>query len=173
MKLSKREKYAILIVAAVAVIFVIVEFVIPPFLSKRDRLARALTVKSGMLAEMTALSEEYESTKAAAARSRAQLAKRDQTFTLFSFLHRLSDKAGVRANVVYMKPTTSVDKQGKFKLSQVKLKLKDVSLKQLAVFLHMVETSENFITIRRLAMNRSGKKGGLIEATLLVETFEI
>lgn len=172
MKLSKREKVAIFAVAAVAAAFVVMQFVVPPFLEKRERLARALTVKSKMLAELIDLSAQYESIKAAAARSRAQLAKREKNFTLFSFLDRLSGKAGVKANVVYMKPTTSIDKQGKFKLSQVELRLRNVSLNQITAFLHMVETSQNFIYIRRLSMNRSGKKGGLIDATLLAETFE-
>lgn len=72
-----------------------------------------------------------------------------------------------------MKPSTSVQKDSPFKISQVEMKLKGLTLEQLISYLYNVETSKNMITIKKLSISKTGKQEGFIDAVLQVETTEI
>jgi len=71
-----------------------------------------------------------------------------------------------------MKPSTSVQKNSPFKISQVEMKLQGLTLQQLTSYLHMVETSKNMANIKRLSISKTGKQEGFIDAVLQVETAE-
>ncbi len=72
---------------------------------------------------MTVLQSEYNMIKKRTELSKLRFAKRDTGFTLFSFLDKLTGKAGIKNHVTYMKPSTSVQKNSLFKISQVEMKL--------------------------------------------------
>ena len=172
MKLNKREKYGIYLVAAVAVLFVIAEFVVPPIVETRTRQQRTLKQKEKMLDELNTLSMEYKDLRQQVDIANRQMAKRPKNFRLFSFLEQLSRKARVKRNVAYMKPSTAMDKNTKRRTSQVEMKLKGVTLEQLTNYIHLVESSENMVYIKRASVAKAGKRGDSIDATLLVETYE-
>jgi len=121
---------------------------------------------------MTALQSEYNTIKKRTELSKSNFAKRDTGFTLFSFLDKLTGKAGIKNHVTYMKPSTSVQKNSPFKISQVEMKLQGLTLQQLTSYLHMVETSKNMVNIKRLSISKTGKLENLIDAVLQVETAE-
>jgi len=121
---------------------------------------------------MTALKSEYNTIKKRTELSKLRFEKREKGFTLFSFLDKLTGKAGIKNHVIYMKPSTSVQKNSPFKISQVEMKLQGLTLKQLTSYLHMVETSKNLANIKRLSISKTGKQEGFIDAVLQVETAE-
>jgi general secretion pathway protein M len=172
MKLNKREKYGIYIVAVVAVLFVIAEFIVPPIVETRTRQQRSIVAKKQMLVELNLLSAEHETLQQRVTQAKQRMNKRAKNFTLFSFLERLSGQAKVKGNVAHMKPSTVVDKTGKHKTFQVEMKLRGVTLDQITKYIHMVETSENMVYIKRVSVTKAGKAGNSIDATLLVETYE-
>ena len=173
MKLKKREKYSIYAVSSIICLIVLIQFIVSPFIEKRNRLTRALQVKSGQLEEIQLLKLKYDAMNRGAELARVQSSKREKGFTLFSFLDKLSDKAGIKNNIVYMKPSTSADKNTGYKTSVVAMKLQAITLKELTSFLHMVETSKNIVYITRLSISKTGKKKPFINALLQVETSEI
>ena len=173
MKLKKREKYSIYAVSGLICLIVLIQFIVSPFIEKRNRLTRALQVKSGQLEEIQLLKLKYDAVNRGAELARVQSSKRKKGFTLFSFLDKLSDKAGIKNNIVYMKPSTSADKNTGYKTSTVAMKLQAITLKELTSFLHMVETSRNIVYITRLSISKTGKKEPFINALLRVETSEI
>jgi general secretion pathway protein M len=71
-----------------------------------------------------------------------------------------------------MKPSTTVQKNSSYKISQVEMKLQSITLQQLTAYLHMVETSKNMVNIKRLSISKTGKQEDYINAVLQVETFE-
>jgi general secretion pathway protein M len=172
MKFNKREKYGIYIVAVVAVLFVIAEFIVPPIVETRTRQQRSIVAKKQMLVELNLLSAEHETLQQRVTQAKQRMNKRAKNFTLFSFLERLSGQAKVKGNVAHMKPSTVVDKTGKHKTFQVEMKLRGVTLDQITKYIHMVETSENMVYIKRVSVTKAGKAGNSIDATLLVETYE-
>ena len=72
-----------------------------------------------------------------------------------------------------MKPSTTTQKNNPLKVSKVEMKLQAVTLKQLATYLHRVETSENMVSVKRLSISKTSKQEKFINVVLQVETFEI
>ena len=171
-KLTRREKYSIYALSGAICLFVLLQFIIFPSFDKRKSLKRVLQAKSDMLEEMTALKSEYNTIKKRTELSKLRFEKREKGFTLFSFLDKLTGKSGIKNHVIYMKPSTSVQKNSPFKISQVEMKLQGLTLKQLTSYLHMVETSKNMVNIKRLSISKTGKQEGFIDAVLQVETAE-
>ena len=171
-KLARREKYSIYVLIGVICLFVVFYFIVFPFFDKKERLERTLWAKKDILEKMTALQSEYNTIKKRTELSKSNFSKRDTGFTLFSFLDKLTGKAGIKNHVTYMKPSTSVQKNSPFKLSQVEMKLQGLTLQQLISYLHMVETSENMVNIKRLSISKTGKLENVIDVVLQVETAE-
>jgi len=171
-KLSKREKYSIYAALGVIALFMIIQFIVSPVIDKKKRLLRSLDVKAKTFREMVVLKEEYDSIDKQANLSNFNLSKREKGFTLFSFLDKLSGQAGIKDRIEYMKPSSNPSEDGSYKLSQVELKIQAINLKQLTSYLHMIETSENIVFIKRISISQTVKPEGFIEVIMLVETIE-
>ncbi len=170
-RLNKRERYAVLVAAAVVFLFVIIQFVITPIMDRQARLQNRLRQKQTILGEMRSMKLEYEALKRENDRFKQNFSARPRGFTLFSFLDQLAGEAGVKDNIAYMKPSKSRPQNSPYPLSIVELKLEGISIKQLPPYLYKVETSKNMVFIRRISITKTGKEG-LIDAVLQVETFE-
>ena len=105
-KFSRREKYSILAVSGLIFCIAFFQLVVSPIIEKRDRLARNISVKTRVLEDIIALSQEYKAVKKWADFSKERIIKRDKNFSLFSFLDHLADKAKIKKNITYMKPST-------------------------------------------------------------------
>ena len=171
-KLTKRERVAVYALSGVVCLFIVIRFVVFPSMDKRERLKRALQVKAESLEEMIALKSEYSKVNQRGKLSRVRLENRKTDFTLFSFLDRLTGVAGIKEHVTYMKPSTSIQKDSPYKISQVEMKLQSLTLEQLTTYLHMIETSKNMVYIKRLSILKTGKQEGFIDAVIQVETVE-
>jgi general secretion pathway protein M len=172
-KMNKRERYAIMVAAGVIGIFLIVTFIVEPFLSKTDQLKKSLHDKAVMLEQMRQLQSEYGTLTQKAKVSEALFSRRQKGFKLFSFLDQLAGEAGVKDRISYMKPSTKVQKNSPYKISRVEMKLDAITLKQLTTYLYGVETSKNMVDIKRISISKKDKKQGLLTAVLQVETLEI
>ncbi len=171
-KLTKREKYAIYALSGAIFLFILIQFVVFPSIDKRKRLKRTLQVKEDALLEMISLKSDYDAIEKRTNLAKVHFKNREKGFTLFSFLDRLTGKARIKEYVTYMKPSTTVQKNNSFKISQVEMKFKGLTLKQLTTYLHMVETSKNIVHIKRLSISKTGKQEGFVDAVLQVETVE-
>ena len=171
-KLTKREKYAIYALSGAAVLFILIQFIIFPSIDKRKRLKRTLQVKENILSEMTNLKSDYDAVEKRTSLAKISFENREKGFTLFSFLDRLTGKARIKEYVTYMKPSTTVQKNNSYKISQVEMKFSGLTLEQLTTYLHMVETSNNMVYVKRLSISKTGKQEGFVDAVLQVETVE-
>ena len=171
--MNKRERYAIMLAAGVIGIFLVVTFIVEPFLSKTDQLKKSLHDKAVMLEQMRQLQSEYGTLTQKAEVSKALFSRRQKGFKLFSFLDQLAGEAGVKDRISYMKPSTKVQKNSPYKISRVEMKLDAITLKQLTAYLYGVETSKNMVDIKRISISKKDKKQGLLTAVLQVETVEI
>lgn len=169
-KLNRHKKYLIYAASGVVCLFVVINFIISPFLDKKQRSIKAFQVKMEILGNMIDLRSEYEVIKNNAGLSKTRFAKRKKDFTLFSFLDQLAGKAEIKDYITYMKPSTSVGKDNRPSLSIVEMKLHDITLKQLTKYLYMVETSKNIVFVKKLSISKTSKKE-FIDAVLRVETF--
>ena len=170
--MNKRERYAIMLAAGVIGIFLIVTFVVEPFLSRTDQLKKSLQDKAVMLEEMRQLQSEYNMLTQKANVSKALFSRRQKGFKLYPFLGQLAVEAGVKDNISYMKPSTKVQKNSRYKISRVEMKLDAITLKQLTTYLYGVETSKNMVDVKRISISKKDKKQRLLTAVLQVETVE-
>ncbi len=170
--MNKRERYAIMLAAGVIGIFLIVTFIVEPFLNKTEQLKKKLQDKAATLEQMHQLQSEYARLTQKTEVSKAVFSRRQKGFKLNSFLVQLAGEAGIRNNISSMKPSTRAQNNGPYKISRVEMKLDAITLKQLATYLHGVETSKNMVDIKRISISKKDKKQGLLTAVLQVETVE-
>ncbi len=172
-KLRKREKYALYLAVGFIVLFVVIQFVVFPMIDRHQRLQRTLQVKMNTLNEMLNLKSAYDKIVEKAAIAEDRFTQRKKGFTLFSFLDKLAGKTALKNKIIYMKPSTSAQKDKKYKIAMVEMKLQSINLKQLTTYLYRIETSENMVFIRRISISKEKKDRGLVNAVLNIVTFEI
>jgi general secretion pathway protein M len=171
-KLTKRERYSVYALSGAIFVFIVIQFIVFPSIDKRKQLKRELQVKTNDLREMMTLKSDYSEIEKSARAASERFASREKGFTLFSFLDKLTGEAGIKEYVTYMKPSTTVQKNSPYKISQVEMKIQGLTLQQLTTYLYMVETSKNMVRVRRLSIVKAGKPEGFIDAVLQVETIE-
>lgn len=171
-RLSRRERYALILGLSFICLFILIEFVISPLLEKQDKLRRSLRANTETLEKIQQLRSEYEELNAQTKMSEQYFTDRPKGFTLFSFLDELAGKTGLKDNIAYMKPSKSKPKDSPYTVSLVEMKLQGINLRQLTPYLHMVETSRNMVFIRRASVSKTGKEG-FIDVILQVEAYEV
>lgn len=170
--INRRERLVLIGAGVFLVLFFMYQLIIAPVFEKRDDLTDKLASKRQMIQEMLALRTEFLSLQQKTESSQKKYARRPAGFTLFSFLDQLAGASGVKENITYMKPNSTVDEATGLKMSYVELKLQDVTLESLTSYLFRVETSENMVRVRRLSITREGETEGLISVVMQVETVE-
>lgn len=168
--MNKRERLSVLGASIIVACFLLFQFAIAPLLEKKKMLERQLEVKTKIFADMIELGAEYETILGNNKNLKQIYSRRDKNFTLFAFLEKLAGSAGIKDSIVYMKPSTTVDKYSDIEFSLVEMKLKEIKLSQLISYLQMVETSKNVVFVKRLGITRDDKNKKSISAVLHVET---
>lgn len=171
--LNKRERYGIMLAAAVIAIFLMAVLIVEPFLNRTAAMRNSLQTKSDMLGEMQKLQSEFNTLKQQTTVSKSRFQGRKRGFSLYSFMDRLAGESGIKNQITRMKPTKTVQKNSPYKISRVEMKLEAITLEQLTNYLHGVETSKNMVDIKKISISKKDKKQGLLTAVLQVETVEI
>lgn len=170
MKLVKREKMMILLGGGLTVLYLVLQFVVFPFVDQIEGMRSGIAAKEAALHEMDRLIGEYRSLRRGADAIGQKLHQRKTGFTLFSFLEEAAGLAGVKGNIKYMKPSETQG-AGEYLESQVEMKLDGITLTQLVDFLRRVESPENVVTVRRISVQEANAASGYLDVTLQVLTF--
>ncbi|PIE56563.1 MAG: hypothetical protein CSA34_02810 [Desulfobulbus propionicus] len=171
MELTSRDKSALLVGGGCLVIFCLLQFVLFPVLDKRERLQRAINRDSEGVATMKTLSVELQSLSSQNSALVARLGKRNPNFSLFSFLEKSAGSSGVKAHIDYMKPS-EVSGDERLEQSLVEMKLKAIGLGQLVTFLQHIESPENLVGIKRIAIQENSRETGALDVILQVVSVE-
>ena len=171
--LNRRERYGIMLAAAVIGIFLIAVLVVGPILSRTAAMKSSLKTKADMLGEMQRLQSEYNTLKQQATVSTSRFQGRQKGFSLYSFMDRLAGESGIKDQITRMKPTKTAQKNSPYKISRVEMKLEAVTLEQLTNYLYGIETSENMVSIKKISISKNNKEQGLLAVVLQAETVEL
>ena len=171
--LSEREKNILIAGIIFVVLFFGFQFGIAPVFEKRDNLGRILKDKQEALEEMLVLKQQFAAVSNKFDEDAQNLKLRQQNFSLFSFLDSLVQQSGIKENVAYMKPLTKKLEKSKYVLAVVKVKLKDVYLKEFIDFLYRIESSGNEVNITSLSMSKSGKEKLRLDVLIETQTFKL
>lgn len=172
-QLNTREKIALGAGAGAVVVFILFQFIIFPVIDRQEVLQRSIAGKQAAVRELRAMSAEAEALKQQQNRSTQRMGRRPRGFTLFSFLDGLAGKTQLKGNIDYMKPSTKEPKGSPHKVSVVEMKLVGINMAQLVSYLFRIETSANLVQVKRLAITKTDKKAGFINAVLQVETPQV
>ena len=170
-KLTKREKYYVFAGVSFILIFLIIQFALFPFLEAKAKIKRSVQTNEKALKEIILLSSEYQELRKDSQHIQRALALRKKDFALFSFLEKQAGRAGVKANIKHMKPSTSTT-TGPYKESSVEMKLEDITLKQLVNYLYFVESPEYLVRIKRLSIRQSKGNPEFLTALVHVITYK-
>jgi general secretion pathway protein M len=172
-KITKREKYAIWVASGLIGTFVIIQLIITPLLNKRERLIKEIRFNTKLYSDIRIKEKEHEILKKQAGTATKIMQNRSKGFTLFSFLDQLAGQAGLKDKIDYMKPSTTASEDSPYKISVVETKLRAVTLQQLTTYIHMIETSNTMVSLKRLSISKKSKQTGYVDAVLLAETIEL
>ena len=171
-QINQREKTGLIIAGVALLFFGMWQWGLAPFLERLDERSRQVAAKEKVVAEMVTLKAEYQQLKQQSDQLRTKVGQRDPNFSLYAYLDRLSGTAGLKNKIDYMKPSRRVESDSGLTVSSVELKFLALTLEQLTNYLKLVEHNDLLISIQRAALIPSGKTEGLLDATLMVETYE-
>jgi len=146
MQLAQREKYLISLAGIVIVCAVVIQFMLMPFLEKKERYENNVTANQENLQQMMALRQEYLLLEQDSDVLAQRLARRPNNFTLFSFLEKAAGDA-------------------------VEMKLERVTLGQMVGYLKLIESPENLVSIKRISIQSNKKDTQFIDVVLQVLTY--
>lgn len=166
-----REKRAVCSAVAVLGLLAVIEWGVLPVMNHRESLKQAIAEKTKALEEIEGLQQRHAAMIQGAAEIRNRLAQRGKGFTLFSYLDRSAENAGVKDHIAYMKPSGSNIQKDAFKAYQVEVKLQAVSLHQLSAFIYDVETADALVQVKKASIVKAGgQPSDGVDAVLWVET---
>ena len=169
--LSTREKLVVGGGLAFVVCFIVLQLAIVPFFDARSDLRSSIDRKTKELATIKELQLEHRNLKNEEGTIQARIQQRERGFTLFTFLDQQAEKAQVKKQIMYMKPSTVEGDTG-YVETMVELKLQQVSLSALVSFLQLVESEQHVVFIRRISVQESGNVQGELDSILQIVTFE-
>lgn len=169
--LSTREQWVLGGGLAFVVCFLILQLAIVPFLNARNDLRGSIDRRTKDLATIRELQLEHRNLKNEEGTIQARIQQRERGFTLFTFLDQQAEKAQVKKQIMYMKPST-VEGDSGYVESMVEMKLQQVSLASLVNYMQLVESEQHVVFIRRISIQESGNVQGELDTILQVVTFE-
>ncbi len=145
-----------------------------PQIDKKKRLDHTIQTKVSTLSDMMLLKSEYLTLIQRSERLKNYYNSRPKNFTLFSFLERLAGETRIKNNIAHMKPSTKSDQnESRYRISQVELKLENVTLPQLTSYLYKIETSDNMVSINKMSISKKRPGALYINVLLQVVTWEL
>jgi general secretion pathway protein M len=169
-QLSTRETITLAAGVVFIVCVVIYQFVLSPYIEARSSLQSSIVRKQTELVEIRQLQQQYSELRAEEGGIKANLAKRQSGFTLFTFLDQQAEKARIKPQIKYMKPSV-ISGDGPLDESIVEIKLQEVTLERLVHFLRLTESDTNVVSVRRLSVQTSAQQEGYLDVILQIVTF--
>ncbi len=168
-RLDTRERLVLLVGGFMGAILLLWALGVAPMMEDADKLERLTVRKQRASVELEKVLSEY---RAQAARvGNAVLAAPDSNFSLLSFLEGLSDRARVKGNIKYMRPSTTDVADG-IREHSVEIKVANIRLAAMVELITQVERSPHALRIKRLHVKRRFSDASLLDVTFVVSRYE-
>ena len=169
-QLEDRQKVLLLGVSIVLLLFFVYQLLVSPYVEARARLQHSVQQRQEDLEKIKKLRQDYLLVKKREGGIKDRLARRSRDFALFTYVDRMAGQAKIKDAIQYMKPSVTTG-DGPLQESLVELKLQETTLEGLVNFLKLVESAENVVSLRRIAIQESGKTEGHIDVTMQIVTY--
>jgi hypothetical protein len=163
--LTSRERLLALSLAAVAGALCLYAMVIRPTYHRIQTLERIIPEKQAELHALEAKSVEYTALCKGFDDFRARASAQDPNFELLPYLEALTEKHGLKKNIVTMAPD-ALPLEGDYSATVVKIELDGVAMKPLVGFLKEIDTSEPCVRLGSVHIRRNRTDDTLLDSTV-------
>ena len=169
-QLEPREKIVLIAGGCFVFLFVSIQFIITPYIESRDKMILSIARYQQELINIKQLSKQYSQQDKNQNTIVTKIANRANNFSLFTFLEKQSETAGVKNKVKYMKPSLNETPE-ELDEAIVEMKVQGLTLEDLVNFLQLTESEKNVVFIRKMTLQADEKSIGLISAVIHFSTF--
>ncbi len=169
-KLSKRDKFTLLIGGFILFVLLSVQFLVSPLLDKRKKMEQTIINEELALMDLKELIAEYGDIHGESKKLQDRLKAQTTDFSLFAFLEKIAADSKVEKNIAYMKPSDSVV-EGAFKNVIVEMKIQGIGLKQLVDFIGKIDSSDRLLAINKCSIQKS-KLSDTLDVVIQVVSLE-
>jgi type II secretory pathway component PulM len=170
MRIAPRERLILAGGGLAAVAMLFWAFAVEPAFTGAREAAAAAQRKERAADDLSKILADYrrQSARIGDAAARGTAAK---GFSLLSFLESLSDQARVKANIDYMRPSTS-DVTAGIREHAVEIKVSNIRLDAMVSLISAVERSPHALRVKRLNVKRRFADPDLLDVTFVVARYE-
>jgi general secretion pathway protein M len=163
---------AALLGGGVVIVLLVLQFVILPFLASKRSAQQAINTNEKTLADMMLLAAEYQGLRIKAEKIQQVLARRPQDFNLFSHLEKMAGAAGIKSTIKSISAAKGTI-SGPYEEQPVEIRLEKVTLKQLTDFLYLIESPQDLIRIKTIAITKMKESPEYLATQILVVTYQL
>ena len=171
-RLSNKQQLTIGIGGGVALVLLLVQFLLLPFLETKKTVNQAIRNNEKVLGEIQLLAKEDRTLKRQAGRIQQALARRPRDFALFSYLEKVASDAGVKSSIKYINATKGAV-SGPYEELPVEIRLEKMTLKQLTDLLYLLEAPQDLIRIRKISVAKMKEIPEYLAVQMQVATFQL
>ena len=164
--LSNREKTLIYGASLLILFFLIYQIVFVPLLSSRREYESEIRLLESRFSELKSIAGKYESEKEAYAQLK-NILNRKKTISVLTYLENISQNAGIRQNIEYIKPRSNETRDGITRV-QVEMKIDAIPVQNLLQFLYEIEESRNGLIVSYLRLKPFFKEKGKVDAVVSI-----
>ncbi|MDO3379661.1 type II secretion system protein M [Geoalkalibacter halelectricus] len=165
--LSQREKIFLACGAAAIVLLGLWLGVISPYRNAVATAEARIASRERQLEEVRLLQREYRRLQQELTLAERRLVTSTRGFSLFSFIEDVTNRTGVRENLVSMRPQ-SPQTQGEFREESVEIRLERIRLDQFVRLLHALDSAEIHLNTKNLRIRTRFDDRTQLDATLIV-----
>lgn len=170
-RLSDREKIFVFTGAASIVFLFLWLGVIRPYRQGMELTRVRIASRQRQLAQVRQLQQEYFSLQRGLDTAEKKLTGADQDFSLFSFVEKVTNRIGIRDNLVSMRPQTP-QVQGDYREESVEIHLDRIDLAQLVRFLYAVDTSGAALRTKSMRLKPRFDNKAQLNAVLVIASLQ-
>ena len=171
-RLPKRQQLAIACGGGLVLVILLIQLLILPFMEAKSTVNQSIRKNEKTLTEMLLLAKDYRLLKRQAEKVQQVLARRVPNFSLFSYLEKIAGDAGVKSSIKSMnaaKGSTS----GPYEELLVDIRLEKITLKQLTDFLYLLESPQELIGVKRIALAKMPASPEYLSAQVQAVTYQL
>jgi general secretion pathway protein M len=171
-KLPKRQQLAIACGGGFVLVMLLIQTLFLPFMEAKKTVNQSIRNNEKTLAEMVLLAKDYQVLKRQAAKIQQALARRPQNFSLFSTLEKIAGEAGVKSSIKSMNAAKG-SISGPYEELPVDIRLDKITLRQLTDFLYLLESPQELIRVKRIALTKMPESPEYLSAQVQAVTFQL
>jgi general secretion pathway protein M len=170
-KLDKQQRRLVTGGAIFIFIVLILEFGIFPLREAQVKIRQAAQINQKKLNEMVVLDKEFIRQEVKTTRVKKALAARTADFSLFSYLEKKAQQAGVKGNIKNMSSSRGAQ-TANYEESLIDMRLDKITVKQLTDFLYYAESTADLIKIKRITVTKMRENPEYLSAQIQLALFQ-